>query len=492
MVRTSKTLFLLITITLTTTTIQSLKPSTDNVIFIVELARHGARAPIHHVYDVDWVKEAGVGELTPVGQRQRYLLGLNTKTRYKAFFDDTLKFNEYWVRSTFFNRTIMSGFSHIVGIFNGKDAHDLQFDNTDKKLFPPQDLLINPGDLQFKTPLPHAVTPFPIHSILSTMNDQQLYLDGPPCPKNNEQVLADLADAEKRLKTEPKFVELLKKTYERYNLDKDWGSDVSDTEKCFRLGDFAIMDYLNNKEPKINPETEKEYYSLLERCYSLKIFHSFAHLKTAKVAVTPVLGQIKDWFNTKTKKTKEEFPLRYVQYSAHDDTVSAHMRVLNLFNSECTIEDLKNGKISEDCPNYPPVASQILWELIKVSENNSYAVKVSFNGVYVDYCKTGRKMGEDFFCTLEEFTKIIEDGTYTEPQYEEFCGFKNNSGNQKDEGKGRLVFVLSGMVLFLTIVSLVLGISMIRYKSMLEKGGRGGDGRVRVKDEVSSLDFNFL
>lgn len=62
------------------------KVSTDNVVMIIELTRHGARGPLNNVADTDWVNKYGAEELTPIGERQRFVLGMNTRARYPTVF----------------------------------------------------------------------------------------------------------------------------------------------------------------------------------------------------------------------------------------------------------------------------------------------------------------------------------------------------------------------------------------------------------------------
>ena len=95
-----------------------IKKSEDNVIMIIEMARHGARAPIMDIYKRPWIEETGAGELTTIGERQRYNLGRQTRDKYpKLFTTKRMKPEEVWVRSTSFNRTIMSAVSHVSGLF---------------------------------------------------------------------------------------------------------------------------------------------------------------------------------------------------------------------------------------------------------------------------------------------------------------------------------------------------------------------------------------
>lgn len=93
------------------------KPSTDDVVMIFELARHGSRAPVIKIGPKsDWVTKAGLGELTNVGMRQRYNLGKNTAARYANLLGTQFGAEDFIVISTNFNRTIMSAVSHVMGL----------------------------------------------------------------------------------------------------------------------------------------------------------------------------------------------------------------------------------------------------------------------------------------------------------------------------------------------------------------------------------------
>ena len=78
---------------------------------VVEVCRHGARAPTSYKpYDAGkwpW----GYGELTPTGQRMHYLNGAEFRRRYVEefkLFGPAYNETEVYVRSTDCNRTIMS------------------------------------------------------------------------------------------------------------------------------------------------------------------------------------------------------------------------------------------------------------------------------------------------------------------------------------------------------------------------------------------------
>lgn len=78
---------------------------------LVEVCRHGSRAPGNY-YSYDAGKWPwGLGELTPTGQRMQYLNGVEFRNRYVeeyGLFGPMFNETELYVRSTDVNRTIMS------------------------------------------------------------------------------------------------------------------------------------------------------------------------------------------------------------------------------------------------------------------------------------------------------------------------------------------------------------------------------------------------
>ena len=65
--------------------IETVRNPDQELIFAFELVRHGARSPFE---DIAMDKfPVGVGELTPEGMRQRYLLGRRNRERYTETFN---------------------------------------------------------------------------------------------------------------------------------------------------------------------------------------------------------------------------------------------------------------------------------------------------------------------------------------------------------------------------------------------------------------------
>ena len=106
--------------------------SDEQLSFVFELVRHGARAPIEN-RDLDKFT-VGEGILTPEGMRERYLLGRYNRHRYVdqyAFISDEFMPGEVYMQSTNVNRTMQSGYSELMGLYppgEGKKLTDLQLD----------------------------------------------------------------------------------------------------------------------------------------------------------------------------------------------------------------------------------------------------------------------------------------------------------------------------------------------------------------------------
>ena len=70
---------------------QNNENSEDKLLFVWEHFRHGARAPyiaINPITNLDFIGEKwdGVGEITPLGMRMLYLLGISYKKKIWKFF----------------------------------------------------------------------------------------------------------------------------------------------------------------------------------------------------------------------------------------------------------------------------------------------------------------------------------------------------------------------------------------------------------------------
>ena len=104
--------------------------SEDKLLFVWEHFRHGARGPyigVDPITNLDFIGEKwyGMGELTPLGMRMLYLLGISNKNKYSNFLSKTYNPNELYIISTNVNRTINSVNSFLKGFYDNKTTINL-------------------------------------------------------------------------------------------------------------------------------------------------------------------------------------------------------------------------------------------------------------------------------------------------------------------------------------------------------------------------------
>jgi hypothetical protein len=95
--------------------------------FLFSMFRHGARSPV----GLDEKKKddfgeywANPGELTPVGMRMHYMLGLRNRDNYGKFIPKTWD-TSIFIRSSDYNRTMQSVQSQLQGFFEAGNGHKL-------------------------------------------------------------------------------------------------------------------------------------------------------------------------------------------------------------------------------------------------------------------------------------------------------------------------------------------------------------------------------
>ena len=116
----------------------------DKLVFLYTHFRHGARAPQHinaSYYDMLGHKWTNPGELTGMGQRMHYLLGLLNRIKYikeEKFLNETYDPHEILIYSSEYNRTITSAAAQLQGMYPIKDEVGLQLTKEQEELSIPQ------------------------------------------------------------------------------------------------------------------------------------------------------------------------------------------------------------------------------------------------------------------------------------------------------------------------------------------------------------------
>ena len=116
----------------------------EKLIFVELLSRHGARAPIKlndDGLDILGVKWNNTGELTSVGKRMEYLLGVYNRHRYISeygFISPRFEPHQLVVYSSDINRTLLSITSQLQGFYPiSKEIGDTLNEEQYETAFPP-------------------------------------------------------------------------------------------------------------------------------------------------------------------------------------------------------------------------------------------------------------------------------------------------------------------------------------------------------------------
>ena len=326
--------------------------NTDNLYFIFEHFRHGARSPctrpLFNGKDLLGSPWPGVGELTKFGSEQHFLLGKKNRERYKEFIKEKFDNNEIVLYSTNYHRTIMSAQSHLLGFFNQnyyRNFSNIEF-NPKKiinynfsKIIPPIHLLEKEkksnGSIEYKPTF---------HTYFHCPNMQKNYRLN--IKNKNQKIYEILKNFNKE------YYEIIKTEYNITNTTKFRG--------LYEFCDAVLCNYF--EESNINSLSKfkkhgKNLKNLVNTCTAFLNERFFGLMQNglAKehgiVTMSETMKKMVDWMKNRTmvekNYTNNDSP-KYVLYSGHDDTLTSMQRFLkNAFNIDFEIVPFASNQIFE-------------------------------------------------------------------------------------------------------------------------------------------------
>ena len=430
---------------------------TEEIIFAWQMHRHGARAPYNgiinysDIYKEHWIEKQ---ELTDVGKRMLYLLGVSVRKRYidkYHLLNETYSPQEILVRSTDVNRTIESVESLLQGLYPQGTGPSLKDKIAKNKIiaFPPNKLyndkfdeIITKYDLNKDNnyyALPNKMNIMPIHLFYKPAHEFELY-SSDICPGHKEINKAqtnrkEIKEFGEKLTTSfPNVFETLEGTknktilYDYWSLYKYADAYISDsrdqrnlnilreqfdfTESKFDLlknysREYLKMDYFDTNYPKDHPEI-----STMALSYT---FHS-----------------IINWMeNAKTNYGKNKNYIKYVLYSAHDSSVGA---------LEDFMENYFNIKAE-----YSEFAESRFFELYK-DDKDVYKVR---------YLRGDASTKIDI--KFDEFKNKINEVTWSDEKVNEYCQFTKEDKKSKSTSIFYIVMIcLAGVNALFLIILIIL------------------------------------
>jgi lysosomal acid phosphatase len=387
---------------------------TEQVALVVEVTRHGSRAPLQKSFDDSWTKGLAFGELTPVGQRQHFLLGKELAATYPSIFIGKLRPDEFYVRTSGIQRTVASAISHLMGVWNHFDQTSLPFSNGDNRVEPPG-ISHDTKNISFTTPLPNGLLVSPVHAEAPEEDFLLRPFTADTCPGKYQSAVGFKADMASRLDSDQSFKDLVKEAFTKFGVEWD-GKNAY--RNCVDLGDFVLQDYLNNPSAKITPEDP--LFSKLARCYEYDISGVHTDKEMNKALVTPLFRELLAKMDAKVKKPNS--PLKFLYFSAHDSNLAAVLASLQQLDPQCIKDDLLAKSAQGKCGTFPTVASNLIFEL--VSFKDEFFVRGRYNFEPFDLCGL-KNPADQFRCPVAAFGSMLQAKLH--PHWESFCGFKTRA-----------------------------------------------------------------
>uniref|UniRef100_A0A665TFX6 Lysosomal acid phosphatase n=1 Tax=Echeneis naucrates TaxID=173247 RepID=A0A665TFX6_ECHNA len=370
-----------------------------SLIFPLQLFRHGDRSPVR-AYPTDPYQESawpqGFGQLSQEGMRQHFELGQFLRSRYKGFLNESYDRHEVLVRSTDYDRTLMSAEANLAG------------------LYPPSgQQLFNPN-LKWQ--------PIPVHTV----------------PQSEERLLSfPLGDC-------PRYQQLMNETEhtkEFLNVTTTYqvhrglvlSLNKTDVESVWSVYDTLYCESLHNMSAPawVTPEVMEKLRVLKDFGFQI-IFGVYNQQEKSRLQGGILLGEIvKNLSKMAVPSPKQR--LKMMMLSAHDTTVAALQASLNVFNGR-----------------QPPYASCQIFELHR-DDNGSVSVSLFYRNDSSVSPYPLELPGCSLQCPLEDFVRITK--SWISDDREKECQVPSEHSDKRVI----ISLAVSGCLLLLLII-LLLGV----------------------------------
>ena len=386
--------------------------STDNLYFVFEHFRHGARSPCEGTF-INKTDELGgkwenYGALTNIGIKQQFLLGKKNRKYYNNFISKEYNPNEIKVYSTNYNRTIMSAQAQLLGFYNNFSLNNKQkFDDIIEKVQKEDEFILN--------------TIIPQINLFEKDNsgsEKILFSEKFEC-KLPKQMFAKNMEKYNELKIFNKIDEIREKFNKKYiQIFGEEFNKPNYTELykgMYKFCDiYASIYFDEGKNRKILENLEKKYdyfnsSEILDICYDIfyekfLVIEAEEYAKDASIILNSrTLQRLLNLMKTKIEKNNPNYMSpdspKFLLYSAHDDTLTQMQIFLN-----------KHFNIAKE---WVPFASNQIFELRKYG--NIFYVEVYYN----DRLKMN--------ITFNEFEEVINKNILSEDEINRKCyGLRNS------------------------------------------------------------------
>ncbi|CAL8069959.1 unnamed protein product [Calicophoron daubneyi] len=374
------------------------------------LFRHGDRVPINEMFDnstpVHILWPIGMGQLTSTGIRQEFQLGRWFRKQYASFIPPKYNASDVYVRSTDFDRTLMSGQSFLAGLYQCTSADDCP---------------LYPFGISWR--------PVPIHTVQKSAD--KLFVAS-NCPKlkklHNEFLKSD--EVQQYMKKHQDLIHLLQRVTNYPNVSYDQIGWIADTLICMQSNNFTLPRWCTK--------------DLLEEMRKIQYFvWRVPTLPIVQLEIGVFLKQLAETLIEATKRSTpytESSVKRLLAYAIHDEYLDYLLISLGYLDDKCI--EYAGATIFELVGPTPPGALREY--RLKLRYKRSWEDEVA-DYVQILPCK-GEPASEG--CALDRVIGHLETRWLDARDYDDRCRLDSSSLRQKFQSVG---FVLASVLFYKSI-----------------------------------------
>ena len=412
--------------------------------------RHGARGSSNideNSLDYAHEKWTKPGELTGMGMRQHYLLGLRNRKRYindYKLLSPIYDAHEILVYSTYYNRTLMSAYSQLQGLYPSKEEIGTNLTETQEKLAVPE-VDISDSYIQEEiskmnlSALPNFMTLVPVHMITEKEKVLNLYDLDECAPKRDKEKEYNIKNMESLINIQKDFNDKYKTYFDEFygynsTYEFEWMNSFC---SAFVPSYFDGRELIDLKKTGINFEEFNNYCTEIQKLHYRDYIlgggkNDFDKLESSKIIrlmLQFLKKRVDDDINNVTEVKYDDYSKpKMVIISAHDSTIAFNeMFLINCF------------KLNLDSFRYPIFATQISFEVFRKDDNEI----INISGLsYKDYNVKYYYNDDNLFSTsLDNFVEKVENYLWTDEQVNNYCTDNNNKDNNNADDKNSLYVV---------------------------------------------------
>lgn len=431
---------------------------------VIELWRHGARTPSRNTLNETYVEREGPGNIIGNGERMHYILGMQIRKTYPTIFpnksDVYLRPEEYMVYSTDYQRTILSAYSHLYGLFpfdtglkitaNLTNSTNLKYVTPPFKGIPIEKQKIDKSDYT----LPYGIDALPVHVLPKYKDKIFMKMEENTCPIGYNSTKKAFVESipTKQKSIAPLVAELEKAGINASEIFKGRPNVKFDLNTTGIYADIAKCNAYYNANGQLYKGLTPQLMKKLEEVFGIfYINYRFNTIKMTKVYTTRmmqlILKEMEDRISGKGKR-------KYLGLSGHEANLVPFMMRYDLISESCLVTKLNGATPSGICRDPPEFAANMIWELSRQEENKAYYVRVRYNG---DLVKTCSQPNSDGYCQFKDFKSFATSKLILSNQeYLQACGNEILPKREKVEEKSQKVsFIRNKLLWHITFVGCI-------------------------------------